>query len=374
MKRIVNVVLVLSCLLALSCPVLAAEQATEVETAAAYLRQQGIMVGDETGNMNLNNGLTRAQLATILTKITVNQDYLAAEQEYYTSRCEFTDVPSWAQVYVGYCVSRGFVNGYGNGLYGANDPVTPAAACTVMLRCLEDGEQDWTYDTACQKAVSLGLVPTNQLSGAEMTRGGMAILIYRTMAAMGYDVGIKETSSAQPNTDGSVVLLTESSQYIPKVGDVIWCSDGTDYTITDVSHWDNNVFASGSVGELPTATCDWSLFAKVELPKVEARHFSTSTGEALFVRNLYETRRMQYTIYNALGSEPSAWNGSTPLATVELSIPADLDAYTSAFWPWRASELENLVHSRPNSHYYVDAWDYYLNGVFQYTRYCVVSL
>ena len=32
-----------------------------------------------------------------------------------------------------------------------------------------------------------------------------------------------------------------------------------------------------------------------------------------------------------------------------------------------------MVHSRPNSRYYVEAWDYYLNGVFQYTRYCVVS-
>ena len=58
---------------------------------------------------------------------------------------------------------------------------------------------------------------------------------------------------------------------------------------------------------------------------------------------------------------------------MELSIPADLEPYTEAFWPWRASELKDLVHSRPNSRYYVEAWDYYLNGVFQYTRYCVVS-
>jgi hypothetical protein len=186
-------------------------------------------------------------------------------------------------------------------------------------------------------------------------------------------VYIGETPDAQ-KSQTVTILPSDGSQYIPKAGEVIRCSDGTDYTITDVSRWDNNVFAEGPLPELPTATCDWSLFPEVELPKAEARHFSTSTGEALFVRNLYETRRMQYSIYNALGTEPSAWKGSTPLATVELSIPADLDAYTSAFWPWRASELENLVHSRPNSRYYVEAWDYYLNGVFQYTRYCVVSL
>jgi hypothetical protein len=185
-------------------------------------------------------------------------------------------------------------------------------------------------------------------------------------------VYIGETPEAQESQ--TVTIPQSEDKLVLKEGDTVLCDDGTLYQITDMSRYDTNVFASGPVGELPTATCDWSLFPEVELPKAEARHFSTSTGEALFVRNLYETRRMQYTIYNALGSEPSAWKGSTPLATVELSIPADLDAYTSAFWPWRASELENLVHSRPNSRYYVEAWDYYLNGVFQYTRYCVVSL
>ena len=158
-----------------------------------------------------------------------------------------------------------------------------------------------------------------------------------------------------------------------KTGDTVLCDDGTHYEIKDMSRYDNNVFAAGPVGDLPSATCDWSLFPDTVLPDADVRHFSNGTGDTLFIRNLYETRRMEYTIYNALGAEPSAWDNGTPLATVELSIPGDLEAYTSSFWPWRASELEKLVHSRPNSRYYVEAWDYYLNGVFQYTRYCVTS-
>ena len=94
----------------------------------------------------------------------------------------------------------------------------------------------------------------------------------------------------------------------------------------------------------------------------------------MFIRNLYETRRMQYTLYNALALEPSAWRDGKPLATVQLTIPAELEEYNGCFWPWRASELENLVASCPNSRYYVEAWDYYSKGIFQYTRYCVVSL
>ena len=51
---------------------------------------------------------------------------------------------------------------------------------------------------------------------------------------------------------------TDGSRYVPKVGDVIRCDDGTDYTFTDVSRWDSNAFSSAPLGELPAATCDWS--------------------------------------------------------------------------------------------------------------------
>lgn len=176
------------------------------------------------------------------------------------------------------------------------------------------------------------------------------------------------------NSDGSINVPQDGSKYIPQEGDVVRCDDGTNYTITNVLRYDNNVFAPGPVGSLPTPTCDWSAFPEVEIPKVEVRHFAHDTGDSMFIRNIYETRRMQYTIYNALGKEPSAWQNGKPLATVELTISAEDEAYTQSFWPWRTSELEKLVHSRPNSCYYVEAWDVYHNGIFQHTRYCVVSL
>ncbi len=83
---------------------------------------------------------------------------------------------------------------------------------------------------------------------------------------------------------------------------------------------------------------------------------------------------MQFTIYNALGNEPSAWKDGKPLATVELTIPDEYAAYAGNFWPWQESQLTDLVHSRANSRYYIAAWDYYHNGSFQYTRYSVLSL
>lgn len=199
--------------------------------------------------------------------------------------------------------------------------------------------------------------------------------------AVGFDVSYNSATNSvylgtqsQSVAKGTVTLPADGSKYIPKTGDKILCDDGYIYEIADVSRWENNVFSPGPLPSLPSPTCDWSRFPKVDLPPVEVRHFSHPGQESVFVRNLYETRRMQYTIYNVLGQEPSAWRNGKLLASVSLTISPEDEDFVKASWPWRASELENLVHSRPNSRFSVEAWDYYINGVFQYTRYCVVSL
>ena len=40
----------------------------------------------------------------------------------------------------------------------------------------------------------------------------------------------------------------------------------------------------------------------------------------------------------------------------------------------RESEITDTVHALPNVRYYVDAYDYYHNSVYQYTRYCFMSI
>ena len=171
-----------------------------------------------------------------------------------------------------------------------------------------------------------------------------------------------------------VTLPADGSRYVPQVGDLIPCDDGTLYEIKDTLRFENNVYAPGALPDLPEAACDWSRFNSTALPKVEIKRYSDQYGDDLFVRNLYETRRMQYTIYNALGSEPTAWKNGKPLPTVELTIPTEYEAYTAKFWPWRENQITDLVHSRPNSRYFVSAWDYYHDGVYQYCRYCILSL
>lgn len=197
MKRIRVISLAVIAALSLTVTSFAADSSPQQQSAAAYLREAGIMLGNESGDMMLEQGLTRAQMAAMLTRVVADPEQFERDSTFYRSLCIFTAVPEWAKGYVGYCAANDLVAGYGNGRYGSNDPVTSAAACTVMLRCLNDVDAEWDYQSACRTAVQLGLAAEETVADAEITRGNMAVLICHTLARLGYDVKLSET--AQPN-------------------------------------------------------------------------------------------------------------------------------------------------------------------------------
>ena len=177
---------------------------------------------------------------------------------------------------------------------------------------------------------------------------------------------------AEEAASGRVVTLpADGSKYVPRVGDLIPCDDGTLYEVKDNYRFENNCFAPGPLPELPTPSYDWSVFPTLELPTVECRHFQSEYGDDLYVRNLYETRRMAYTIYEAIKDEPSAWCDGKPLTKVSLIIPAEYEAYTGCFWPWRSSEIEKHTRNYPRFHFRVEACDYYHNNNFLQTQYYI---
>ena len=167
-------------------PAQAAESPSPQEIAATRLQAEGLMNGDEHGELHLDKGLTRAELACLISPIVLNPEHVAWERDYYAKLCttNFSDVPEWAQVAVGVCASMDVVAGYGDGRFGSNDPVSPQMACTIMLRYLErDG---WTYATACGKAVELGLAQAETLEGETITRGDMALLLTGSLDYLAY--------------------------------------------------------------------------------------------------------------------------------------------------------------------------------------------
>ena len=215
MKRIRVISLAVIAALSLTVTSFAADSSPQQQSAAAYLREAGIMLGNESGDMMLEQGLTRAQMAAMLTRVVADPEQFERDSTFYRSLCSFTDVPEWAKGYVGYCAANDLVAGYGNGRYGSNDPVTSAAACTVMLRCLNDFDAEWDYQSACRTAVQLGLAAEETVADAEITRGNMAGLICRTMARLGYDVKLSETAQSNLSAAGisDAAAAQETTEY-----------------------------------------------------------------------------------------------------------------------------------------------------------------
>lgn len=227
MKKILSAALCVVLTLSLSVPARAADPSNEAETAAAYLREQGIMVGDSSGAMNLDSGLTRAQLATVLTRLHGNPEHVQADQAFYSSQCKFPDVPEWARLYVGYCYSNGLMVGYDTGAFGAGDGVTPQAACTVILRYLDLPGIEWDYSTACQAALDQGLTTSEAVAKAEVTRGDLAVMLYRALVEMERESPAAENEYAVRigSYKGAVLSAGERSA-------LLISNAGTGYTVT----------------------------------------------------------------------------------------------------------------------------------------------
>ena len=137
------------------------------------------------------------------------------------------------------------------------------------------------------------------------------------------------------------------------------CDDGTTYEITDLRLWEEPE-------PLPVLTRNWP---ELELPKAEVRRFQSEHGDNLHIRNLYETRRMEYTIYNAAMNCPELWADGAPTLNLHLGISAQ--NAVQMFWPWQEDQLTQVFCSAPGARFEVEAWDVYHNGKYLYTEYNV---
>ena len=195
--------------------------------------------------------------------------------------------------------------------------------------------------------------------------------------------GIVEINSDEPYSQDEATsniefISNEETYHIPKAGEIIIAdNDGYRYEIKDISRYSNSMFSINGQ-DLPKLKCDRSLFPKLALPNRESRHFSAKDGEYLFVRNLYEMRRMEYSMYNLISANPQSWQDGklaqkadgTPLVKIGFDVGAK-EVYN--FWPFRESELAKLFNEWASGTFELEAWDVYKDGAFQYTEYLVYA-
>ena len=163
------------------------------QEAIDVLQAVGIMVGDENGNFNPDQNVTRNEMAVIMANL---MEYNVAS---YKDTSPFTDVPSWAEPYVAACWTNGITSGYSDTIYGGSDNVTTAQAALMLMKALgyfqyaSDFGGDWQLATTRQgNAIDL-FVGVDSGVTAPMTRDDVAQLVLNTL----------EAGTVTASTDGS---------------------------------------------------------------------------------------------------------------------------------------------------------------------------
>ena len=164
--------------------------------AIEVLQTVGIMVGDENGDFNPDQNVTRNEMAVIMSNL---MEYNVAS---YKDTSPFTDVPSWAEPYVAACWTNGITAGTSATTYGGSDTVTTAQAALMLMKALgyfqysSDFGADWQLATVRQgNAIDLFNGVDSGVT-APMTRNDVAQLVLNTL----------EAGTVQASTDGSLTV------------------------------------------------------------------------------------------------------------------------------------------------------------------------
>ena len=101
------------------------------QEAVDVMQAVNIMTGVTADEFDPDGGVTRGQMAVIMTKVLdLNTG------NYSVSAMPFTDVPDWAKSYVAAIYAEGVTGGISDTLYGTDDPVTAAQAALMLMKAL----------------------------------------------------------------------------------------------------------------------------------------------------------------------------------------------------------------------------------------------
>ena len=207
--------------------------------AIEVLESVGIMIGDESGNFNPDQNVTRNEMAVVMANL---MEYNVAS---YKDTSPFTDVPSWAEPYVAACWTNGITAGYSDTIYGGSDTVTTAQAALMLMKALgyfqysSDFGGDWQLATTRQgNAIDLFNGVDSGVTQA-MTRNDVAQLVLNTLRA----------GTVEASTDGSWsigdVTINNNVQYSYITSNQTYAT-----AIDDARSTSNNSDAQRSIVEL----------------------------------------------------------------------------------------------------------------------------
>ena len=218
------------------------------DEAVDMMSALGVINGMPDGSFNPSGNVTRAEMAKMITIISIGAIDPAA---FVGTATDLKDINGhWAEGYIKYCYSQGIIAGKGNGLFDPNANVTAVEAAKMLLVALGynanvqgyTGAQ-WTINVARDAQIKGFYKDLSVSALATLTRDEAAQMMYNAVNAK----TIKETKTL--NSDGTVSthygdddakLLNKTfkaTTYEGQMKQISYNSDKKEYTYT--------VYASG---------------------------------------------------------------------------------------------------------------------------------
>lgn len=187
--------------------------------AIEVLEMLGVMSGDEKGNFNPDNKITRNEMAVVMTHLLNLKE---------GGSTPFTDVPSWAQPYVGAIYNAGVTSGTSATTYGGSANVTATEAALMVMKALGyfgyQGEfgDNWSV-AVVKKATQIDLFNGVSASvSSQITRSEAAQICLNALKA---DVTVvTQTGGANIETGDTSVNITPTYTY-----ETVKNGNGNDY-------------------------------------------------------------------------------------------------------------------------------------------------
>ena len=177
---------------------------TDNVEAIEVLKAVGIMVGDENGDFNPDQNVTRNEMAVIMSNL------MAYNVATYKDTSPFTDVPSWAEPYVAACYTNGITAGTSATTYGGDQNVTTAQAALMVMKALgyfqysSDFGNDWQLSTVSQgNKIDLFEGVDSSVTQA-MTRNDVAQLVLNALESG----TVEAEKSGQDITVGDITITS----------------------------------------------------------------------------------------------------------------------------------------------------------------------
>ena len=186
------------------------------QEAIEVMQAVGVMSGDDKGNFNPDQKVTRGEMAVVmanLLKLNV-KDFIGA-------KTPFTDVPEWAVPYVAACYADGITAGISATEYGFNYEVTTAQAALMMMKALgyfqlsKDFGSDWQVATVKQGSKIDLFDGITAGASTAMTRNEVAQIALNTLKATKVETDGTNTTVTLP---GGIVIDSGDTKYVEVTG------------------------------------------------------------------------------------------------------------------------------------------------------------